>query len=262
MKSVISKDGTKIVYEVSGSGPALIYVTGAICFRKFTPIVGDVKKFATEFTVYNYDRRGRGDSGNTLPWSIEREIEDIEALIDVAGGEAFLYGHSSGAVLTLEASLRLAKKVKKAVLYDASYVHDKKEQADYTLLRQKIQALLDSGENAKAIKTFLREIGMPKFFIALLPLFPGWKTMKALAPTLAYDINLTSDLPPVARAAKNTVPTQVIVGQKSPAALHSVASQLAGAIPGAKLVKLANQDHMVSAEAVLPLLVSFLKSET
>lgn len=101
MRTTTSRDGTVLAYDVYGSGPALIYITGAICFRSFMPIVQDAKAFAKEFTVYNYDRRGRGDSGNTLPWSVAGEVEDIEALIDAAGGKAYLYGHSSGAVLAL-----------------------------------------------------------------------------------------------------------------------------------------------------------------
>lgn len=259
MKTTKSKDGTVLAYDIYGSGPALIYITGASLFRKFMPIVKDAKAFAEEFTVYNYDRRGRGDSGNTLPWSVEREVEDIEAMIDAAGGKAYLYGHSSGAVLALEASLRLGDKVQKAVLYDAPYVHDQKEKVEYGQLSQKINKLLEDGKNAKAIKGFLGGIGMPKAFVYLLPLFPGWKTMKALAPTLAYDISLTSDVPPVKRATRITVPMEIIVGQKSPASLHDVADQLAKAIPNAKLVKLAGQDHMVSAKSLLPVITSFLK---
>lgn len=259
MKTPRSKDGTTIAYDVYGSGPALIYITGASCFRSFMPIAQDAKAFAKEFTVYNYDRRGRGDSGDTLPWTVEREVEDIEAMIDAAGGTAYLYGHSSGAVLALEAAMRLGDKVRKVVLYDASYVHDETEKVEYGQLRQKIDQLLRDGKNAAAMKGFLKGIGMPKVFVALLPFFPGWRTMKALAPTLAYDIALTGDVPPVERAAEVTVPTQIIVGQKSPAGLHDVASQLSQAIPDARFAELTGQDHMVGAKALLPRLVGFLK---
>src|SRR5687767_14966693 len=113
MQTIQSKDGTTLAYDVYGSGPALIYITGASCFRNFMPVVQDAKAFAHEFTVYNYDRRGRGDSTDTQPYAIEREVEDIEALIDAAGGKASLYGHSSGAVLALEAALRLGDKIDK-----------------------------------------------------------------------------------------------------------------------------------------------------
>ena len=259
MKTTKSKDGTTLAYDVYGSGPALVYITGASCFRSFMPIVQDAKAFASEFTVYNYDRRGRGDSGNTLPYSLEREVEDIEAMIDAAGGKAYLYGHSSGAVLALEAAMRLGDKLQKVVMYDPSYVHDETEKAEYGRLSQRIYKLLEEGKNAEAMTGFLKGIGMPKVFVFLLRFMPGWKTMVALAPTLAYDIALTKDLPPVERAPKVTVPTQIIVGQKSPVRIHGVADQLNKAIPGATFAILAGQDHMVSAKALLPILASFLK---
>jgi len=259
MKTTQSKDGTIIAYDVHGTGPALIYITGASCFRSFIPIVQDAKAFAREFTVYNYDRRGRGDSGNTLPYSLEREVEDIEALIDAAGGSASLYGHSSGAVLALEAGLRLGEKIEGIVLYDAAYVHDASEKTTYGQLSQKVHQLLTDGKHPEAMKQFLKGIGMPKAFVLLLPLFPGWKTMVALAPTLAYDIALTSDLPPVERLAHLRVPTFVVVGEKSPAGMHDVAAQLAEAIPNARLAQLAGQNHMAGAKVLLPLLVDFLK---
>jgi pimeloyl-ACP methyl ester carboxylesterase len=261
MKTIQSKDGTTLAYDLYGSGPPLIYITGATCFRSFMPIVQDAKAFAREFTVYNYDRRGRGDSTDTQPYALEREVEDIEALIDAAGGKASLYGHSSGAVLALEAALRLSDKVDKVVMYDASYVHDEAEKSQYHNLSQQVHQLLQADKNAQAITTFLKGIGMPKLFVYLLRLMPGWKTMVALAPTLAYDIALTRDLPPLARASQVTVPVQLIVGEKSPAGLHDVASQLTKAIPGATFIQLAGQDHMVSAKALLPLLVSFLKPQ-
>jgi pimeloyl-ACP methyl ester carboxylesterase len=259
MKITMSKDGTTLAYDVYGSGPALIYITGAICHRSFKPIVQDAKVLATEFTVYNYDRRGRGDSGNTQPYSMEREIEDIEAMIDIAGGTAYLYGHSSGAVLALEAALLLGSKVQKVIMYDAPYVHNEKEKAEYKQLSQTIHKLLDNGKNAKATSTFLKGIGMPKVFVLLLPLFPGWRTMKALAPTLAYDIALTQDIPPVKRATRISVPMKIIVGEKSPSSIHDVGRQLTKAIPNAKFVTLAGQDHMVNAKKLLPLLTDFLK---
>ena len=261
MQTIRSKDGTSLAYDVYGSGPALLYITGAGCFRAFWPIVQDAKAFAREFTVYNYDRRGRGDSSDTQPYAIEREIEDIEALIDAAGGRACLYGHSSGAVLALEAALRLGDKVEKVVMYDPPYVHDETEKSRYDVTNRKVRQLLQAGENARAMRTFLTDIGMPKLFVLLVRLIPGWKSMVALAPTLAYDIALTCDLPPLERAAQVRVPVQLVVGEKSPAGIQQVAAQLTDAIPGARLIRLAGQDHMVGAKALLPVLASFLKTQ-
>ncbi len=261
MKTIQSKDGTILAYDVYGSGPPLIYITGASCFRSFWPIVQDAKTLAKEFTVYNYDRRGRGDSTDRQPYAIEREIEDIAALIDTAGGNANVYGHSSGAVLALEAALRLGDRIDKVVMYDPPYVHDEDEKAKYNHLGQQVGNLLQTGKNAQAMTTFLKGIGMPKPFVYLLRFMPGWKTMRNLAPTLAYDIALTRDLPPLARAAGVTVPVQVVVGEKSPASVQTVARQLAEAIPNATFVELAGQDHMVSAKALLPVLTNFLKTK-
>ncbi len=261
MQTIQSKDGTTLAYDVYGSGPTLIYITGASCFRTFRPIVQDAKAFAKEFTVYNYDRRGRGDSTDTQPYAIEREVEDIEALIDAAGGKAQLYGHSSGAVLALEAALRLGAKVDKVVMYDPPYVHDEAEKSQYKILSQQVDKLLQAGKNAQAMTTFLKGIGMPKLFVYLIRLMPGWKTMVALAPTLAYDIALTRDMPPVDRASHVTVPVLVLVGEKSPAGIHNVASQLTKAIPGATFLQIAGQNHMVSAKALLPVLARFLKPQ-
>jgi len=243
MPTITSHDGTTLAYDVYGSGPPLIYITGASCFRSFWPIVHDAKAFAQAFSVYNYDRRGRGDSTDTQPYAIAREVEDIAALIDAAGGRASLYGHSSGAVLALEAALRLGDRVANIVMYDPSYVHDETEQAQYDGLSRRVHTLLQDGNDATAMTTFLRGIGMPKSFVYLLRFMPGWKTMVALAPTLAYDIALTRDLPPLDRAAHVTVPVQVVVGEKSPVRIHAVARQLSTAIPGATF-----QNHMLHVQ--------------
>ncbi|MFE5479807.1 alpha/beta fold hydrolase [Nocardia sp. NPDC056541] len=261
MRIATSKDGTELAYDVSGDGPALVYITGATCFRRFRPIAGDVRVFATRFTVYNYDRRGRGDSGDLQPYAIEREVDDIEAMVDAAGGRAILYGHSSGAALALEAAVRMPDKIDRVVIYDAPYVHDETEQASYAELAATVRALLDQAKNARALKAFLRGIGMPGAFVALLPLFPGWTTMKALAPTLMYDIAITETLPPVQRFEEIRVPVKVVVGEKNPTGMHQVSRELAAAIPQASHRVLAGQDHMVSAKALLPILTDSVAND-
>ncbi|MFF0829269.1 alpha/beta fold hydrolase [Brevibacillus sp. NPDC003359] len=269
MKTIQSKDGTTLAYDVYGSGPALLFITGATCFRSFEPVLHDAHVFAEHFTVYNYDRRGRGDSGNTLPYSFEREIEDIEAMIDAAGGSAYLYGHSSGAILALEAAMKLGDKVSKLVMYDASYASDEVDQKQFNELGQGVNKLLDTGNHNEAISLFLEGIGIPKEVIFYTQQSPQWEDMVALAPTLAYDITLASDLPPIERARQLHVPTLIIVGEKNPASLHDVASQLSQVIPHAQCSQLADQDHMPDPSVLLPLLNDFLthneseiKSET
>lgn len=259
MEIAISKDGTRLAYDVYGSGPPLVYITGASCFRSFWPVVKDAKTFAGAFTVYNYDRRGRGDSTDTLPYAVEREVEDVEAIVDAAGGRASLYGHSSGAVLALEAALRLGDKIDGVVLYDPSNVNNEAEKADYEALSEQVHALLRAGENGRAMRAFLSGIGMPKAFVYLLRLVPGWRKMAALAPTLSYDIALTRDLPPVERAARVTVPVKVVAGEKSPASVRDTARQLAEAIPASTFLELPGQDHLAGAKTLLPVLTNFLK---
>lgn len=254
MQTTTSRDGTLIAYDVRGDGPPLVYITGATCFRTFIPVVRDSKVFATRFRVVTYDRRGRGDSADRTPWSLEREVEDIEAMIDASGGAAYLYGHSSGAVLAMHAAHTLGSKVRGVVLYDAPWVHDTAEREEYAELRANVEHLLGRGKNAQATRRFLTGIGMPRPFVVLLPLLPGWRTMVKLAPTLRYDLELTADLPPLAVAAELRLPTHVLVGERSPHQLHQVARALAGAVPGATLATVAGQDHMVAAKVLLPIL--------
>lgn len=235
-----------------------MYVAGAICHRTFRPIRHGASVMAKAFRVLNYDRRGRGDSGDTEPWSLDREVDDLEAVIDAIGGQAVLYGHSSGAVLAFHASHRLASKVRGVVLYDASWSADEAGVATFGRLRVEVEELLDSGRHAAAIKHFLIGIGMPKMFARLLPLMPGWRHIVALAPTLRYDMLLTADPPPLDIAAEIKVPVHVMVGERSPAELHQVAEMLASRIPSATHEVLAKQDHMVSEKELLPSLVEHL----
>ena len=258
MLTTQSKDGTRLAYDVSGEGSPLINITGASCFRNFMPVKDDVKVFSKNFTVYNYDRRGRGDSGDTQPYSLDREVDDIEAIIDAAGGKANLYGHSSGAVLALNAAARLPHKIGKAVIYDAAYVADEAEKKSYGQLALQVENLLVNGQNKAAMRTFLSGIGMPKFFVWLLPVFPGWATMVKLAPTLMYDIGMTKDFAPLEEFRSINVPMLILAGEKSPSGMHLVAQRLAQAMPNAKFEMIAGQDHMVSAKVLMHKFNQFL----
>ncbi|MBW9210877.1 alpha/beta hydrolase [Mumia sp. zg.B21] len=259
VSTTISRDGTRLAYEVNGEGPPLVYVTGAICHRTFRPVQKGASVLSRSFRVLSYDRRGRGDSTDTAPWSLDREVEDLEALIDTMGGRSFIYGHSSGAVLALHAAHRLAPKVQGVVLYDASWVADQAGADRYATVCAGVEALLDQGRDAAAIKRFLVGIGMPRFFAALLPFMPGWRRLVALAPTLRYDMSLTAAPPPLDVAATVRVPTHVMVGERSPEELHRVADALQASIPGATRETLAGQDHMVSEKVLLPSLVRHLR---
>src|SRR6185369_14958996 len=122
MKTVTSKDGTRIAFDQIGNGPVVVLVDSALASRAICAKLAIL--LAKDFTVINYDRRGRGDSTDTQPYAVQREVEDIEALIDGAGGSAFIFGSSSGAVLALEAANKLSAKVKKQVLYEPPFIVD------------------------------------------------------------------------------------------------------------------------------------------
>ncbi|WP_402842983.1 alpha/beta fold hydrolase [Microbacterium sp. GXS0129] len=257
MNTTTSQDGTILAYEIAGSGPPLVYITGACCHRTFAPVRQDVKVFATRFRILSYDRRGRGDSGDRRPWSLEREAEDVEAMIDALGGSAFLYGHSSGAIIALKAARELGARVLGSVLYDASWVADSAEAETYAALRDEVDGLVERGKGGAAIRRFLGGIGMPRVFTTMLPLLPGWRRMRALAPTLRYDMALTASPPQPGVAAGIASPLRVLVGEKSPASLHAVATSVAGdagltprTVPG--------QDHMVDARVLLPELLALV----
>lgn len=247
-----SADGTRIAYEIHGDGVPLVFITGATCHRGFLPVRQGAKVMGREFAVFSYDRRGRGDSTDTPPWALQREVDDVEAVIDAAGGQAVLYGHSSGAVLAFHAAHRLGEKVRGVVLYDASWVADAAGANAYAPLRAEVDGLLERGRNGAAIRRFLLGIGMPAVFARLLPLMPGWRHIAALAPTLRYDMELTAAPPPLDVAAQIRVPVHVMVGERSPEELHRVARALVEAIPGGTHEVLAGQDHMASEKLLLP----------
>lgn len=258
MKTTQSKDGTMLAYDIYGDGAPLLFITGATCFRSFEPVLYDANAFAEQFTVYNYDRRGRGDSDDTLPYSIERELEDIEAMIDEAGGEANVYGHSSGAILALEAAMKLESKVKRVALYDPAYANNEANLKEFKLLSQELYKMLALGKQDEALCSFLQGIGTPIEIIdEMFRKSPQWATMLGLAPTLAYDTMLASHLPPIAKASQLKTPTQIIIGEKSPASVHEVAKQLDKAIPNTMFNILEGQDHMPDPKIVLQAFAPF-----
>ncbi len=259
---VRSKDGTTIAYSRAGNGPPVIVVDGALCYRKFGMAPQFEAALAPSFTVFTYDRRGRGESGDTAPWSVEREVDDLAALIGAAGGSAALFGCSSGAALALEAANR-GLKVTRVAAYEPPFIVDDARPPVGADFIPGVEAVLAAGRRGEAVARFMRLVGMPGFLVTLFPLFPGWSKLKAVAHTLPYDLTLMAEHQrgrPIAvgRYAGVKVPTLAIRGGKSPAwMLHGVEA-VAHAVPGAKLVTLAGQNHMVKAAAIAPLLQEFL----
>lgn len=266
MEKVISKDGTSIAFDKAGSGPALILVGGLFEQRAME---SDTSKLAVypllteNFTVYHYDRRGRGDSTDTLPFAVEREVEDIEALIDLAGGSAFLSGISSGAALSFEAALALGSKVKKLALYEPPYNDDADARQAWANLRHQLKGTLAEGRMGDAVGLFMMSMGMPAEHLEGMRQMPFWGMFESVAPTLAYDAAALGDeaAVPTAKAAGLTTPTLVMDGEVTPYPfMHPTAVALAKAIPNAQHRTLAGQVHEVEPEAIAPALVEFFKN--
>ncbi len=239
MKTVISQDGTAIAYDQVGQGPAVILVAGAFSYRKYPASVQLADLLAQHFTVFNYDRRGRGDSGDTKPYAVEREIEDIQALIDAAGGSAYVWGLSSGAILALEAAASGLAINKLALQEPPLFVNanDRQPPKDFTA---HLTNLISSDRRGEAVKYFMTQgMGAPGFVIPLMHLMPGaWKQLTAVAHTLPYDAKLLECHTPGSGKDWQTVtmPMLVMAGSESPAFLRHDAQALAEALPHARLL--------------------------
>ncbi|ATB41391.1 hydrolase [Cystobacter fuscus] len=259
MDKVTSKDGTSIAYEKTGSGPALILVDGALCYRAFGPMPKLSPLLARHFTVFTYDRRGRGDSGDTQPYAREREIEDLAALIEAAGGSAAVAGLSSGAALALEAAAS-GLNITKLTAYEPPYVSaaSGRLEADH---EANLKRLLSEGGRGDAVQYFMRDMmGAPGFVVLLMRLMPGsWRQLQAVAHTLPYDANVMRGYSvPTERFSSIRVPTLVMNGGKTDPRLKQAAEGVAKAVPNAQHRTLAGQTHNVSPKVLTPALVEFL----
>jgi pimeloyl-ACP methyl ester carboxylesterase len=264
MKTVTSKDGTTIALEQSGKGPTLIIVAGAIQYRAFDQGLAQLAELlAPHFTVINYDRRGRGDSTDKQPYAVEREIEDIEALIDEAGGSAFVYGISSGAALAMEAATELPGKIKKLAMYEAPYNDDGAGRQAWKEYTKQLGELLAADRRGDAVALFMMLTGATAEQTEEMRQAPVWPMFEAVAPTLDYDhifiLGEEADVP-TERAAQVTVPTLVMNGGASYPFMHVTAMALANAIPQAQHRTLEGQTHEVAAEAIAPVLIEFFAS--
>lgn len=262
MGTVTSKDGTSIAYEEHGTGPALVIVAGALADRHVAAPPLLVELLARDLTVYNYDRRGKGDSGDMRPYAVEREIEDIEAVIDAAGGEASLYGHSSGGALALLAAARLGTKVRRLALYEVPYNQDPKGKAAWKDYVSRLATFLAEGRNGDAVALFLQIMGMSTEQIAGMRRAQSWPAMEAAGRTLAYDhiaILGPEAAIPVGIAAGVTVPVLVMCGGASLPFMKATAETLSTIMPHAEMRILDGQTHDVSSEALAPVLAEFFR---
>jgi pimeloyl-ACP methyl ester carboxylesterase len=258
METVKSKDGTLIGYESSGEGPAVIFVDGALNTRRDKADLA--RLLAERFTVVSYDRRGRGDSGDTQPYAVDREIEDIDALIDAAGGSACLYGHSSGACLAMDATVELSGKVRRLAMYEAPYNDDPAAQKAWSEYLSRLAELLASGRRGDAVALFMALVGTPAAQIEGMRQAPFWAGLEAIAPTLAYDhtgIMGPQGSIPKERAARVRVPTLVMSGTSGLPFMLETARTLSRTIPGSELRTLEGQAHDVHADVLAPVLAEF-----
>lgn len=261
MSTVTSADGTSIAFDRAGQGPAVILVDGALCYRASGPMQPLAKRLVKDFTVYTYDRRGRGESGDTSPYTAEREVEDIEALIKEAGGSAFMFGISSGAGLALEACARLGG-VTRLALFEAPFIVDDSRDPVPPDYIARLQSLIAADKRGAAVRMFMKTVGVPAPIVALMRFMPPWPRLKRVAHTLPYDFTVLSGTMtgkplPAERWSGVTVPTLVMDGGKSPAWIRTSMRQLAEILPSAEYRTLPGQTHMLKPDAVAPVLAEF-----
>lgn len=259
MNTVTSRDGTAIAYDRTGDGPPVVLVDGAFCSRAFGPMPKLAPLLAPHHTVIHHDRRGRGDSGDTEPYAVEREVEDLDALIREAGGSASVLGISSGAVLALRAAAS-GVGIARLAMYEPPFVavSDSAHRAPADSVARLTRMIAD-GKRGEAVRFYLTQVmGAPRVMYYGMRLTPIWPRMKAVAPSLPHDAAVMGDfLPPSGRLASYVVPTLVLDGEKSPAALREAARAAAEAIPGAEHRTLEGQTHNVSVNALAPVLEEF-----
>jgi pimeloyl-ACP methyl ester carboxylesterase len=259
METVRSKDGTRIAFDRVGDGPPVVLVGGAFSYRAFGKMVELANLLAPRFTVLNYDRRGRGDSGNTLPYSVEREIEDLEALIGAAGGSACAWGWSSGGALALRAAAS-GLDMPGIAVYEPPFMVEPGDHVPPSDFAERLQSMVDRDRRAEAVRFYMTEgMGAPGLFVTLMRFTPFWSKLKETAPTLPYDWAVLGDTmggrplrPDEWRSIEN--PTLVLAGEKSPEPLRRAAEALADVLPNGRHRLLEGQSHNVKMKPLAPVL--------
>lgn len=256
MKKVTSKDGTAIGFDQMGEGAPVILVCGGSVDRMSN--AGLAAQLASDFTVYNYDRRGRGDSGDSETYAIEREFEDIEAILKEAGGSAFLYGTSSGAALALAATAS-GLNIKKLALWEPPFIIDDSRPRPPADTASIYRNFVAEGRRGDAAEYFMAKVvGMPPEFVGFARSQPWWANQEALAHTLAYDAEIMGDYSlPTEQAASVTIPTIVMAGGASWDWMRNTAQTLANTLPNGKYKVLDGQEHNVAPEVMASALKEF-----
>jgi pimeloyl-ACP methyl ester carboxylesterase len=252
MEQVRSTDGTSIAFDRSGSGPALVIVVGAFCDRQSKKSLA--AGLAARHQVYEYDRRGRGDSADSGPWTIQREVEDLAAVIAAAGGSAFVFGDSSGAALALEAAAA-GLPIRAVAAYETPYVPGPSQQ-----IADELDELLATGNPDRAAERFLG-LFTPHQVIEQMKASPYWAHMVAFAPTLPREVRLCNDgTVPVERLAAITAPVLALAGGASPEPMRAAAAKIAAAVHRGQSTELEQAGHGVPDEVLMPVLNDFFST--
>jgi len=259
-QELVSRDGTRISFTKLGRGLPLILVDGALCYRRLGQSGGLAELLAKDFTVFTYDRRGRGLSGDAPSYSAEREVEDIAALLGEAGGKAYLWGMSSGGVLALNAANCLSG-ITKVAIYEAPLIVDGSRASTEEAWTQVAKAI-QNDRRSEALKLFLKMVGAPAFAIAIMQITPIWRKLKAIAHTLPYDGEIVRNYQegkplPGGSWSGVTVPTLIMSGSKSPLWMRKGNETLARALPSARYLELKGQTHFLKPKAHVSTLVEF-----
>jgi pimeloyl-ACP methyl ester carboxylesterase len=258
METVTSPDGTRIAYDRAGDGPAVILVGGAFSYRAFGKLRQLADLLAPRFTVVNYDRRGRGDSGDGAPYAVEREIEDLAALIDAAGGSASVWGWCSGGTLALRAAAA-GLPIERLAVYEPPFLVDG-DRFPPPDLGARLAELVRAGERGRAVRYFMTQaMGVPGPIVTMMRLTPFWPKLKATAHTLPYDWAVMGDTMSgrpldAAEWSRVTTPTVVLAGEKTEDQLRSGARAIAEVLPHGELRVLERQSHNVAMKRLAPVL--------
>ena len=253
MQTTTSADGTEIAYESHGQGTAVVLIGGA--FNDRGTVRDLALALAPHFSVYVYDRRGRGDSSDTAPYAVEREVEDLAAVIAAAGGTANVFGHSSGAALAVLAATGDVG-IAKVAVYEPPY-----RLADNTELRDRVEAAVAADDRAEAVRLFLTQtVGVPEEIVPMIQASPDWQGMTDIAHTLPYDLTVMGDgrVPP--GVGQMAVPLLAITGGASPSWFTEAARRLIATVPGAQFLTIDGEDHAIlqrPAALVAPLVTFF-----
>jgi pimeloyl-ACP methyl ester carboxylesterase len=263
-RRITSADGTDIAYEAVGSGPPVILVGGAFNDRR-SPAAGLplARRLAAGFEVYAYDRRGRGDSGETPPYAVEREIEDLRGLAAEAGRPVALFGHSSGGALAIQAVLA-GLEVRGLAVFEPPYTSSEDAEARSRATEAELQAFLAAGRKADAAAAFLTSMGMPPARLSGLRSSPAWAGLESMAPTLAYDLAVLrrrgSSAPPLESLGRIGVPVLGLAGSLSPEWMREVTRAITAAAPAGEYREIEGVDHAAPGEVIATELLAWLRA--